>query len=158
MTQLTHVDDAGKARMVDVSDKAATSRMAKAKGAIRMSAGTLELIRANQISKGDVVGVARIAGIMAAKRTAELVPLCHQIALSDIQLDFTLDEGLPGIHVEATARTVARTGVEMEAIVAVSVSLVTLYDMVKGVDKGMEIGQISLVEKRGGKGGDWVKG
>ena len=158
MTQLTHVDDSGKARMVDVSDKAATSRMAKAKGAIRMSAGTLELIRANQISKGDVVGVARIAGIMAAKRTAELVPLCHQIALSDIQLDFTLDEGLPGIHVEATARTVARTGVEMEAIVAVSVSLVTLYDMVKGVDKGMEIGQISLVEKRGGKGGDWVKG
>lgn len=158
MTQLTHVDDSGKARMVDVSDKAATSRMAKAKGAIRMSAGTLELIRANQISKGDVVGVARIAGIMAAKRTAELVPLCHQIALSDIQLDFTLDEGLPGIHVEATARTVAQTGVEMEAIVAVSVSLVTLYDMVKGVDKGMEIGQISLVEKRGGKGGDWVKG
>jgi cyclic pyranopterin phosphate synthase len=144
--------------MVDVSDKAATSRMAKAKGAIRMGAGTLELIRANQISKGDVVGVARIAGIMAAKRTAELVPLCHQIALSDIQLDFTLDESLPGIHVEATARTVAQTGVEMEAIVAVSVSLVTLYDMVKGVDKGMEIGQISLVEKRGGKGGDWVKG
>jgi cyclic pyranopterin phosphate synthase len=144
--------------MVDVSDKAATGRMAKAKGAIRMSAGTLELIRANQISKGDVVGVARIAGIMAAKRTAELVPLCHQIALSDIQLDFTLDESLPGIHVEATARTVAQTGVEMEAIVAVSVSLVTLYDMVKGVDKGMEIGQISLVEKRGGKGGDWVKG
>ena len=158
MTQLTHVDDSGKARMVDVSDKAATGRMAKAKGAIRMGAGTLALNRANQISKGDVVGVARIAGIMAAKRTAELVPLCHQIALSDIQLDFTLDESLPGIHVEATARTVAQTGVEMEAIVAVSVSLVTLYDMVKGVDKGMEIGQISLVEKRGGKGGDWVKG
>lgn len=157
MTHLTHVDDSGKARMVDVSGKPVTERMARARGAISMRPETLDLIRTNQIAKGDVVGVARVAGIMAAKRTAELVPLCHQLPLSEVHLDFVFDEKLPGVRVEATARTAAQTGVEMEVIVAVSVSLITLYDMVKGVDKGMEIGQISLVEKRGGKGGDWVR-
>ena len=153
MTQLTHVDDSGKARMVDVSGKAVTERVARARGAITMGASTLELIRRNQIAKGDVLGVARVAGIMAAKRTSELVPLCHPIGLSDVQVDVSLDDSLPGVRVEVTAKTSAQTGVEMEAIVGVSVSLVTLYDMVKGVDMHMEIGQISVVEKRGGRSG-----
>lgn len=158
MTSLSHTDDAGAAKMVDISAKATTQRMARAGGTITMRPETLALIRDNQIAKGDVLTVAKIAGIMAAKRTAELVPLCHPIALSDIQLQLSLDESLPGVRVEATARTAGSTGVEMEAILAVSVSLVTLYDMAKGVDKGMEIGQISLIEKRGGKSGDWVRG
>lgn len=157
MEKLTHTDDAGAAKMVDISAKAATHRMARARGAITMRPETLASIRDNQIAKGDVLTVAKIAGIMAAKRTADLVPLCHPIALSDIQLQLSLDDALPGVWVEATARTTGSTGVEMEAIVAVSVSLVTLYDMAKGVDKGMEIGQISLIEKRGGKSGDWVR-
>lgn len=157
MERLTHVDDAGAARMVDISAKAATQRMARARGAITMRPETLAAIRDNQIAKGDVLAVARIAGIMGAKRTSELVPLCHPIALSDIQLQLSLDEQLPGVWVEATAKTAGPTGVEMEAIMAVSVSLVTLYDMAKGVDKGMMIGQISLIEKRGGKSGDWVR-
>jgi len=144
--------------MVDISAKSPTQRMARATGAITMRPETLALIRDNQIAKGDVLTVAKIAGIMGAKRTAELIPLCHPIALSDIHLQLSLDESLPGIRVEATARTTGTTGVEMEAIVAVSVSLVTLYDMAKGVDKGMVIGQICLVEKRGGKSGDWVRG
>ncbi len=143
--------------MVDVSGKAVTERVARARGAITMGAATLELIRRNQIAKGDVLGVARVAGIMAAKRTSELVPLCHPIGLSDVQVDLSLDESLPGVRVEVTAKTAAQTGVEMEAIVGVSVSLITLYDMVKGVDMHMEIGQISVVEKRGGKSGDWVR-
>lgn len=152
MTQLTHVDDSGRARMVDVSGKPVTERMARARGAISMRPETLEQIRANQVSKGDVLAVARVAGILAAKRTAELVPLCHQIPLAEVRIEFELDQNLPGVWVEATARTAAQTGVEMEAIMAVSVSLITIYDMAKGVDKGMEMGQISLVEKRGGKG------
>lgn len=157
MERLTHVDDAGAARMVDISAKAATQRMARARGSITMRPETLIAIRENQIAKGDVLAVARIAGIMGAKRTSELIPLCHPIALSDIQLQLSVDETLPGVWVEATARTTGPTGVEMEAIMAVSVSLVTLYDMAKGVDKGMVIGQISLIEKRGGKSGDWVR-
>jgi cyclic pyranopterin phosphate synthase len=144
--------------MVDISAKAATARMARAQGNIRMRPETLASIRDNQIAKGDVLTVAKLAGIMGAKRTADLVPLCHPIALSDIDLRLWLDDELPGVWVEATARTTGQTGVEMEAIMGVSVSLVTLYDMAKGVDKGMVIGQISLVEKRGGKSGDWVKG
>ncbi len=158
MTELSHVDSSGKARMVDISGKAETSRMARARGQIQMRAETFARIRDNQIAKGDVLTVARIAGIMGAKRTSELVPLCHPIALSDIDLELRLDESLPGIRVEATARTTGQTGVEMEAIVGVSVTLVTLYDMAKGVDKGMVIGDICLVEKRGGKSGDWVRG
>ncbi len=157
MTDLSHVDQTGKARMVDVSAKPTTERIARARGSITMARETLELIRGNQVAKGDVLGVSRIAGIMAAKRTAELVPLCHQIPLSDVQVEFELDDSLPGIRVQAAAKTAAQTGVEMEAIMAVSVSLITLYDMAKGVDKGMEIGQISLVEKRGGQSGDWVR-
>ena len=144
--------------MVDISGKAVSTRMARAQGNIRMRPETLALIRENKIVKGDVLTVAKVAGIMGAKRTADLVPLCHPIALSDIELRLWLDESLPGVWVEATARTTGQTGVEMEAIVGVSVSLVTLYDMAKGVDKGMEIGQISLIEKRGGKNGDWVRG
>ncbi|MEO6445838.1 MAG: cyclic pyranopterin monophosphate synthase MoaC [Gemmatimonadaceae bacterium] len=157
MSDLTHVDDAGQARMVDITDKPASSRMARARGRIRMKAETFAAIRDNQIGKGDVLTVAKIAGVMGAKRTSDLIPLCHPISLSDIDLQLQLDEKLPGIWVEATARTTGPTGVEMEALVAVSVSLVTLYDMAKGVDKGMEIGQISLLEKRGGKSGDWVR-
>ena len=122
-----------------------------------MRSETLTAIRNNEITKGDVVSVARVAGIMGAKRPSDLIPLCHPIPLSDIQLEFRMDDALPGIWVDSIARTTAETGVEMEAIVAVSVSLITLYDMAKGVDKGMEIGQISLIEKRGGKSGDWVR-
>lgn len=157
MSDLTHVDDAGQARMVDITDKPASRRMARARGRIRMKAETFAAIRDNQVGKGDVLTVAKIAGVMGAKRTSDLIPLCHPISLSDIDLQLTLDEKLPGIWVEATARTTGPTGVEMEALVAVSVSLLTLYDMAKGVEKGMEIGQISLLEKRGGKSGDWVR-
>lgn len=157
MSDLTHVDDAGKAQMVDISAKSTTERMASARGCIRMKPETLASIRDNSIAKGDVLAVAKIAGIMGAKRTPDLIPLCHPISLSDIQVQLHLDSTLPGIWVEATAKTAGQTGVEMEAIVAVSVSLVTLYDMAKGVDKGMEIGQIALTEKRGGKSGDWVR-
>ena len=157
MSDLTHVDVAGKAQMVDISAKSTTERMARARGCIRMKPETLASIRDNSIAKGDVLAVAKIAGIMGAKRTPDLIPLCHPISLSDIQVQFHLDSTLPGIWVEATAKTAGQTGVEMEAIVAVSVSLVTLYDMAKGVDKGMEIGQIALTEKRGGKSGDWVR-
>jgi cyclic pyranopterin phosphate synthase len=158
MTRLTHVDEGGSARMVDVTGKRTTTRYARAEGTIAMRAETLAAIRGNAIAKGDVLGVARVAGIMAAKRTPELVPLCHQIPLTAVQVDFELDDSLPGIRVVAWVTTEAQTGVEMEAITAVSVSLITLYDMAKGVDKAMVIGQISLLEKRGGKSGDWTKG
>ena len=155
--QLTHVDAEGAARMVDVSGKDVTVRMARATGAIRMRPETLDAIRANAIAKGDVLGVARLAGIMAAKRTSELVPLCHPIPLSDIRVDITIDESLPGLRVEAAAKTAAQTGVEMEAIIAVSVTLVTVYDMAKAVDKSMVIGDILLAEKLGGRSGHWTR-
>ena len=155
MSDLSHVDDEGKARMVDVSEKPVTTRMARATGSIEMRRETLDAIRTNTIAKGDVLGVARVAGIMAAKRTSELVPLCHPIALSDVSVEFTLDDALPGLRVEATAKTAAQTGVEMEAIMAVSVSLITVYDMAKALDKSMVIGAISLAEKVGGKSGYW---
>ena len=143
--------------MVDVSGKDVTVRLARATGAIRMQRETLEAIQANTIAKGDVLGVARLAGIMAAKRTSELVPLCHPIPLSDIRIDITLDEALPGLRVEATAKTAAQTGVEMEAIIAVSVTLVTVYDMAKAVDRSMVIGEILLAEKLGGHSGHWSR-
>ena len=143
--------------MVDVSGKDVTVRMARATGAIRMQRETLDAIRANTIAKGDVLGVARLAGIMAAKRTSELVPLCHPIPLSDIRIDITLDDALPGLRVEATAKTAAQTGVEMEAIIAVSVTLVTVYDMAKAVDRSMVIGEILLAEKLGGRSGHWSR-
>jgi cyclic pyranopterin monophosphate synthase len=157
MPDLSHVDQTGAARMVDISEKPVTQRMARAAGVISMARSTLDAIRDNTLRKGDVVGVARVAGIMAAKRTWELIPLCHQIPLTDVQIDIEPDDALPGFRVEATARTVASTGVEMEAIIAVSVTLITLYDMAKGVDKGMEIGEISLRDKRGGRSGDFVR-
>jgi cyclic pyranopterin monophosphate synthase len=122
-----------------------------------MKRETLDAIRANAIAKGDVLGVARVAGIMAAKRTSELIPLCHPIPLSDIRIDLAFDDALPGLRVEATAKTAAQTGVEIEAMVAVSVTLVTVYDMAKAVDRSMVIGEISLAEKLGGRSGHWIK-
>jgi len=157
MSDLSHVDADGRARMVDVSGKDVTVRMARATGAIQMRRDTLDAIRANAIAKGDVLGVARLAGIMAAKRTSELIPLCHPISLSDIRVDITIDESLPGLRVEAAAKTAAQTGVEMEAIIAVSVTLVTVYDMAKAVDKSMVIGEILLAEKLGGRSGHWTR-
>jgi cyclic pyranopterin phosphate synthase len=157
MSDLSHIDEQGRARMVDVSHKDATARMARATGVIRMQSETLDAIRANAVAKGDVLGVARLAGIMAAKRTAELIPLCHPLPLTDVSVDITFDDTLPGLRVEATAKTAAQTGVEMEAIVAVSVTLVTVYDMAKAVDKSMVIGEISLAEKVGGRSGHWVR-
>ena len=157
MRDLSHLDAEGKARMVDVSGKPGTARMARATGSIRMRSETLAAIRANAIAKGDVLGVARLAGIMAAKRTADLVPLCHPLPLSEVTVDIAFDDALPGLRVDASAKTAAQTGVEMEAIVAVSVTLVTVYDMVKAVDKSMVIGEISLAEKVGGRSGHWVR-
>ena len=157
MSDLSHIDPEGRARMVDVSAKDVTVRMARATGAIQMRRETLEAIRTNTLAKGDVLGVARIAGIMAAKRTAELIPLCHPIPLSDVTVEITLDDSLPGLRVEASAKTAAQTGVEMEAIVAVSVTLVTVYDMAKAVDRSMVIGEIFLAEKVGGRSGHWTR-
>ncbi len=143
--------------MVDVSGKPITARFARATGHIRMNSETLMAIRRNSLAKGDVLSVARIAGIMAAKRTAELIPLCHSLSLSDIQVDLTLDSELPGVRCEATARTNAQTGIEMEAISAVAVSLITIYDMAKAIDKDMSICDICLQEKTGGKSGSWKR-
>ena len=149
--KLSHVAGDGSARMVDVSGKAETVRTARAVGSIRMTTVALEAIRSQQIKKGDVLSVARVAGIMAAKRTAELIPLCHPLGLDDVQIELSLDARLPGVRAAASVRTTGKTGVEMEAIVGVSVALVTVYDMAKSVDKTMVIGDISLVEKTGGK-------
>ena len=151
--KLSHVDASGRARMVDVTAKPETERMARARGEIRMQPATLAAIRENQAPKGDVLGVARVAGVLAAKRTAELIPLCHSLPLTDVDVAFELDDSLPGVRAEAVARTVSRTGVEMEAIVAVSVALITVYDMAKAIDKTMVLGGIELLEKRGGKPG-----
>jgi len=155
MSDLTHTDSSGRARMVDVSAKAESARSAVAAGALRMAPSTLDAIRANSLKKGDVLTVAKLAGIMAAKKTSDLIPLCHQIALTDIGLEFTFDESLPGLRVQALARTLERTGVEMEALTAVSVALLTVYDMAKAIDRGMTITSISLLEKSGGQSGDW---
>lgn len=157
MTRLSHVDAEGHARMVDVTAKPETHRVARAAGTIRMKSATLDAIRGNQIAKGDVLGVARLAGIMAAKRTAELIPLCHPLPLHDIDVQLTLDPALPGVRVEATSQTVARTGVEMEALTAVSVALLTVYDMAKAIDREMVIGDINLLAKTGGKEGAWSR-
>ena len=155
MADLTHVGAGGEARMVDVSAKPETERTARAAGAIRMRAETLAAIRDNALAKGDVLAVAKVAGVMAAKRTSELIPMCHSLPLTDVQVTLSLDAALPGVRVEATARTVARTGVEMEAITAVAVSLVTVYDMAKSHDKAMVITDIRLLEKSGGRSGHW---
>ena len=157
MSELSHVDAEGRARMVDVMAKPETHRVATASGTVRMKAATLDAIRGNLIAKGDVLGVARLAGIMAAKRTAELIPLCHPLPLHDIDVQLVLDPTLPGVRVEATAGTVARTGVEMEALTAVSVALLTVYDMAKAIDRHMVIGDIVLLAKTGGKSGPWSR-
>jgi cyclic pyranopterin phosphate synthase len=153
---LSHTGEKGEARMVDVSGKPDTQRHARASGSITMSAETLQAILTNTISKGDVLTVARIAGITAAKRTAELIPLCHNIPLSDVQVDLEADESLPGIKVTAKAVTVGKTGVEMEALTAVAVALLTVYDMAKSMDRRMVIGEIALMEKAGGRSGAWT--
>jgi len=155
MSDLSHVNRAGDASMVDVSAKPATARAARAEGRIRMSREALLAIGNNLLAKGDVLAVARVAGILAAKRTADLIPLCHPLPLSDVQVRFTLDDALPGIRCEAEARTVAATGVEMEAVTAVAIALVTIYDMAKSVDKAMQIEGVRLLEKSGGKSGAW---
>lgn len=157
MAELSHADSTGQAKMVDVSEKPVTARYARATGNIRMKPETLEAIRRNSLAKGDVLTVARVAGIMAAKRTAELIPLCHSLPLSDIQVELTLDEELPGVRCEATVRTNAQTGIEMEAISAVAISLVTIYDMAKAIDRDMSICDICLQEKTGGKSGSWKR-
>lgn len=154
---MTHFDETGRARMVDISGKPITERMARARGVIRMKSETLEAIRTGATRKGDVIAVARIAGIMAAKKTADLVPLCHPIPLTDVDLTIELDDSLPGVRVTGAAKTAAQTGAEMEAIVAVSVTLITIFDMVKGLDRDLQIGEITVTEKLGGKSGHWVR-
>ncbi len=156
MGSLTHFDAAGQAHMVDVGDKAVTHRVAVASGAIRMQPLTLDLIRSGTSKKGDVLGVARIAAIQAAKRTSELIPLCHPLAITRIAVDFTLDEAASRVECRAQVETRGQTGVEMEALTAVQVGLLTIYDMCKAVDRGMVIDNVRLLEKRGGKSGDWV--
>ena len=155
--RLTHVASDGSARMVDVSGKGETARMARATGSIAMSRAAHDAIVANAVAKGDVLAVARLAGIMAAKRTADLIPLCHPLPLTDVAVDLEPDSTLPGVRVTAVARTVGRTGVEMEALTAVTVALLTVYDMTKAMDRGMRIGDISLAEKSGGAGGDYAR-
>ncbi len=153
MTGLTHLDEAGNARMVDVGGKPATQRVAIASGRIRMSPQALAAIRAGDAPKGDVLAAARIAGIMAAKKTAELIPLCHPLALDSVTVDFAF--GDDAVSATATASLTGKTGVEMEAMTATSVALLTIYDMAKALDKGMVIEAVRLIEKRGGKSGTW---
>ena len=153
---LTHFDAAGQAHMVDVGAKDETVRVALAAGSIRMQPATLQLVTDGTAKKGDVLGVARIAGIMAAKRTSELIPLCHPIALTRVTVDFDIDATASAVHCRARAETRGRTGVEMEALTAVQLALLTIYDMCKAVDRGMTITDVRLLEKHGGKSGDWV--
>lgn len=155
---LTHFDAAGQAHMVDVGAKPETERLARAAGRIRMRAETLALIRAGDAKKGDVLGIARIAAIQAAKRTGELIPLCHPIPLTRVAVEFTLDEASHAIDCEVVAQTVGRTGVEMEAMTAAAIALLTIYDMCKAVDRGMVIETVRLLEKAGGKSGHWLAG
>lgn len=153
MSKLSHLDDKGQARMVDVSDKAVTARTATAEGFVAMKAETLALIKSGDTKKGDVLATARIAGIMAAKKTHELIPLCHPLALSKVTVDITPDKKLPGCRVRATVKVKGPTGVEMEALTAVSVACLTIYDMVKAVERSARIDAIRLIEKKGGKSG-----
>jgi cyclic pyranopterin phosphate synthase len=158
MSKLTHLDEHGRASMVDVGHKPDTERIAVARGEIHMKKETFELIRAGQIKKGDVLTIAEIAGITAAKRTSDLIPLCHPLPLSKIDVDLALDESLPGVVITATVKTTGRTGVEMEALTAVSVAALTVYDMAKAAEKTMRIQNIRLIEKHGGQSGDVVNG
>jgi cyclic pyranopterin phosphate synthase len=154
--KLSHLDDSGRAVMVDVGEKPVTERLAVARGEVCMKAETLALIRQGVLKKGDVLSVAQIAGVMAAKRTSELIPLCHPLALEQVDVQLTLDDELPGIRIEARVRIHSRTGVEMEALTAVAVAALTIYDMAKAVEKTMRIQNVRLVEKHGGRSGDIV--
>jgi cyclic pyranopterin phosphate synthase len=157
MSDLTHFNQAGEAHMVDVGDKSVTKRVATAEGEIRMLDDTLNLIQQGNHKKGDVLGIARIAGIMAAKRTSDLIPLCHPLALTKVTVDFKVDEQAATVQCIAQVATSGQTGVEMEALTAVQVSLLTIYDMCKAVDRGMVMSNIRLLEKAGGKSGHWVR-
>jgi len=155
--KLTHVDDAGRARMVDVGDKPVSSRTAVAEGAVRMSSEAFALVATKGVAKGDVLAVAEVAGTMAAKRTGELIPLCHPLGLDAIGVEARLDESLPGVRITATASATGRTGVEMEALTAAAVACLTVYDMVKAVDRGMAVEGVRLLSKTGGTRGDWYR-
>jgi cyclic pyranopterin phosphate synthase len=155
MSKLTHLDDSGAARMVDVGDKPSTERVAVAGAVIKMAPATLELLASGAHAKGDVLAVARIAGIQAAKKCSELIPLCHPLMLTSVALDFIVDADASSVSVQATCKVRERTGVEMEALTAASVAALTIYDMCKAVDRGMQIDQLQLLEKRGGKSGHW---
>jgi cyclic pyranopterin phosphate synthase len=154
--KLTHLDEQGRARMVDVGHKPDTERIAIARGEVQMKRETLDLIRAGQIKKGDVLTIAQIAGIGGAKRTSELIPLCHPLPLSKVDVDLVLDDTIPGVVITATAKTIGKTGVEMEALTAVSVAALTVYDMAKAAEKTMRIQNVRLIEKHGGQSGDIV--
>ena len=154
--KLTHLDQQGRARMVDVGHKPDTERIAVARGEVHMKKETLDLIRLGQIKKGDVLTVAQIAGISASKRTSELIPLCHPLPLTKVDVDLALDDSIPGVIITATAKTIGKTGVEMEALTAVSVAALTVYDMAKAAEKSMRIQNIRLLEKHGGQSGDVV--
>ncbi|MCW5876089.1 MAG: cyclic pyranopterin monophosphate synthase MoaC [Anaerolineales bacterium] len=153
--KLSHVDESGRARMVDVGAKEASQRVAVAEGRVRMQPETVALLRANALDKGDALAVAQVAGVQAAKRTAELIPFCHTLPLEHVAVDFELDDALPGVRIRATVRTTSKTGVEMEALTAVSVAALALYDMAKSAEKGMRIEDIRLVSKTGGKSRDY---
>ncbi len=154
MSKLSHMDAHGDAQMVDVGEKSMTRRLAVAEGAVVMTPETLKRVRAEDLPKGSVLGVARIAGIMAAKRTSELIPLCHPLALSSVDIELVMDDALPGVRIRATARITGQTGVEMEALTAVTVAALTIYDMAKAVDKAMHIEGVRVVQKSGGQSGD----
>jgi cyclic pyranopterin phosphate synthase len=156
MSKLTHFDNSGQAHMVDVGDKLPTKRSAVASGIIKMLPATLKLIQQGDTKKGDVLGVARIAAIQASKKTSELIPLCHPIALTRVSVTFDINEKTTSVTCTATAETTGQTGVEMEALTAVNIGLLTIYDMCKAVDRGMVMGEIQLLEKHGGKSGSWV--
>lgn len=155
--KLTHIDEEGKARMVDVSEKATTQREALARGSVTMNHETIELIKDRSIAKGDVIAVARIAGIMAAKKTSDLIPMCHPLNITSVKVDITIEDEQNRVDIEAKVKITGQTGVEMEALTAVSVAALTIYDMCKAVDKGMIITDIMLIEKRGGKSGEYKR-
>lgn len=155
---LTHIDAAGRARMVDVGDKAESSRRAEAVGALRCAPETLARVREGTTPKGSVIATAELAGVMAAKRTADLIPLCHPLALAQVVVDIAIDDALPGFAIRAEVRTTGRTGVEMEALTAVSVAALTLFDMLKAIDRAMVIDGVQVTAKSGGRSGDWVAG
>ena len=156
MSAFTHFDAAGQAHMVDVAAKSETHRVARATGCIRMQPATLAMILQGDAKKGDVLGIARIAAIQGSKRTSDLIPLCHPLGLTKVGVEFDIDQPAAAVHCTVTAETVGRTGVEMEALTAVSVALLTIYDMCKAADRGMAIGEIRLLEKQGGKSGHWT--